>query len=533
MTLVPRPMATKTEFEKPQPAAVTLDAPPPGIERFTQDKGFFGHPRGLSTLFFTEMWERFSFYGIRPLLVLFMTAALADGGFGFERTQASAIVGIYAASVYLASLPGGWIADRWLGLRRAIWYGGILIALGHLSIALSSVFAHRAFFLGLIFIVMGTGLLKPNISAIVGDLYPEGGSRRDAGFSIFYMGINVGALIAPIITGLLGERVGWHYGFGAAGVGMVLGLITYRLRARDTLGPLGTAPSVGPEEQRRVRNIVIAAAGIIALVVLMAMMGVFTISPVAIGTRMRDIMLGMAVLYFIYLFFFAGLNTGEKKRVAVIVVLFVFATIFWSAFEQAPTSLNLFARDFTDRVIFGWEVPTLWLQSVNSLFVILLAPVFAAVWVALGRRGRDLSSPGKFAFGLFFAGLGFLIMVLAANNVISGGQAVRVSMLWLSVSYFLQTIGELALSPVGLSSMTKLAPRKFVGQMMGVWFMAAALGNLIAGLVGGHVNPENLQEMPQLFQRTATSLFIAAVILGLLSIPIRRMMRDGGKATAH
>jgi POT family proton-dependent oligopeptide transporter len=499
---------------------------PPGAEPYVTNRRFFGHPAGLSTLFFTEMWERFSYYGIRPLLVLFMTAALIDGGFGFERTEASAIVGIYAACVYLASLPGGWIADRWLGLRRSISWGAVLIALGHLSIALSSVLAQRAFFAGLILIVMGTGLLKPNISAIVGDLYPEGGARRDAGFSIFYMGINVGALIAPLITGLLGERVGWHYGFGAAGVGMLLGLVTYRMRAPATLGPLGMEPSGSPDEQRRVRTITFAGVGLIAVVVALAMAGVFTINPVAVGQRMRDVMLAMALVYFGYLFLFAGLDSGEKKRIAVIVVLFIFATIFWSAFEQAPTSLNLFAADFTDRVIFGWEVPILWLQSVNSLFVITLAPVFAALWVTMARRNMDLSSPAKFAFGLFFAGLGFLLMVAAANRVISAGEAARVSMLWLSGSYLLQTLGELSLSPVGLSSMTKLAPRRFVGQMMGVWFMASALGNLIAGLVGGHVNPENLQEMPQLFQRTAMSLFIAAAILGVLIVPIRKMMGE-------
>ncbi len=522
----------KSVFDQPQAATVTADEAPSGIEQWTGDRGFFGHPRGLSTLFFTEMWERFSYYGIRPLLVLFMTAALMNGGFGFSREAASSIVGIYAACVYLASLPGGWIADRWLGLRRSIWYGGVFIAIGHLFIALSTVFAHRAFFLGLIFIVIGTGLLKPNISAIVGDLYPEGGSRRDAGFSIFYMGINVGALIAPLITGYLGERVGWHWGFGAAGLGMLVGLITFRIRQNDTLGPLGATPSGTPEQQKKVRTYALIGLALIAAVVAMAMLGVFTINPVAVATQMRNIMLGMAILYFLYLFFGAGLSGDEKKRVAVIIVLFIFATIFWSAFEQAPTSLNLFARDFTDRMIFGWEVPTLWLQAANSLFVILLAPVFAAIWVALGRRHKDPSSPAKFAFGLFFAGLAFMIMVLAANRVIAGGgAAIKVSMLWLTFSYFLQTIGELSLSPVGLSSMTKLAPRRFVGQMMGVWFMAAALGNLIAGLVGGHVDPEKLQEMPALFQRTAMSLFIAAAVLGLLSIPIKRMMRDSSAAS--
>ena len=509
-----------------QATAVAADAPPAGLERYTRDTGFFGHPRGLATLFFTEMWERFSYYGIRPLLVLFMTAALTSGGFGFDRPTATSIAGIYAFSVYLASLPGGWIADRWLGLRRSIWYGGVFIAVGHICIALSTIFAHRAFFLGLIFIVIGTGLLKPNISAIVGDLYPEGGARRDAGFSIFYMGINSGALIAPIVTGYLGERVGWHWGFGAAGVGMVIGLITYRLRSPGTLGPIGLSPTSGPEEQRRVRTIALSALGAIFFIVLLGMFGVYTVSAVWLANLMLKLVLGMSVLYFSYLFLLAGLSFDEKKRIAVIMVLFLFAMIFWAAFEQAPTSLNLFARDFTDRVIFGWQAPTSWVQLVNPLFVILLAPVFAAIWVGLARRNIDLSSPAKFGFGLFFAGLGFVVMVIASNRVIAGGGTLKVSLLWLVVSYFFQTCGELSLSPVGLSSMTKLAPRRFVGQMMGVWFTAAALGNLIAGIVGGHVDPEKLQEMPQLFMRTSISLFIAAAVCWALVFPIRRMMGE-------
>jgi POT family proton-dependent oligopeptide transporter len=523
----------------PNPSAsegsVTIDAPPPNLEQWTSDTRFFGHPRGLSTLFFTEMWERFSFYGIRPLLVLFMSATIINGGFGFDRPTASAIVGIYAFSVYLASLPGGWIADRWLGLRQAIWWGGVFIAIGHLFIALSSKFDKPAFFLGLIFIVMGTGLLKPNISAIVGDLYPEGASRRDAAFSIFYMGINTGALLAPLVTGFLGERVGWHWGFGSAGVGMLLGLITYRLAAPGTLGPIGLLPSAGPEEQRRVKLFTMVGVGVLFAIVAAAMAGVFTINAVVVGTQMRNVVLGMVVVYFAYLLFFAGLTRDEQKRIGVIIVLFVFAMIFWAAFEQAPTSLNLFAQDFTDRVIFGWEVPILWLQSVNSLFVIILAPVFAAIWMALGRRGKDLSSPGKFAIGLFFAGLGFLIMVAAAKIVAGGpgGQIVKVSMWWLTISYLLQTIGELSLSPVGLSSMTKLAPRRFVGQMMGVWFTAAALGNLIAGLVGGHVDAENVQEMPALFQRTAMSLFIATAVLAAMIVPIRKMMKESTMSQGH
>jgi POT family proton-dependent oligopeptide transporter len=455
-----------------------------------------------------------------------MTAALAQGGFGFTRDTASSIVGIYAACVYLASLPGGWIADRWLGLRRSIWYGGIFIALGHLSIALSIVFEQSAFFIGLILIVIGTGLLKPNVSAIVGDLYPEGGSRRDAGFSIFYMGINIGALVAPLVTGYLGEKIGWHLGFGAAGVGMLLGLITYRLRANKTLGEIGTMPaSPDPGEHRRVKMSALIGIAVIALLVVLTMSGVLHINPVSLAERMSLIMLGLALLYFIYLFVGGGLTTEEKKRVVVIILLFFFATIFWSAFEQAPTSLNLFARDYTNRVVFGWEMPTLWLQAANSVFVIALAPVFAWIWIALGKRSKDPSSVAKFAWGLFFAGLGFVVMWEASNIVINNGGNIRVSPWWLVWSYFFQTIGELSLSPVGLSSMTKLAPLKFKGQMMGVWFMASALGNLIAGLVGGKVDPNKLQEMPALFRQTSFSLFIAAIVCGLLVFAVRRMMR--------
>ena len=520
-----RDSGNRPVFDQPAAGTLTHDEPPPGL-RVSDDRSFFGHPAGLSTLFFTEMWERFAYYGLRPLLVLFMTAAITSGGFGFERRTASAIVGVYAACVYLASLPGGWVADRWLGLRRAIWYGAILIALGQIAVALSVLFARPLFFVGLFLIVLGTGLLKPNISAIVGDLYPEGGARRDAGFSIFYMGINIGALVAPLVTGFLGERVGWAWGFGAGGVGMLLGLATYYFLAGKTLGPIGVTPSTtDPREQAKVKTWLAVGLGVVSVVAALAMAGAIRLDAVKIAESMSYVMLALALGYFAYLFIAGGLTGDEKRRTVVIIVLFLFATIFWSAFEQAPTSLNLFARDYTDRTVFGWEMPTLWLQAFNSVFVIVLAPVFAALWVGLGRRGLDLSSPAKFSAGLFFAGLGFIVMWAASNAVIAGGgNGVRVSPWWLIGSFFLQTLGELSLSPVGLSSMTKLAPRKFAGQMMGVWFMAAALGNLIAGLVGGNVDPENLQQMPALFLRTSISLFVATAVLALLAIPIRRMM---------
>jgi POT family proton-dependent oligopeptide transporter len=497
------------------------------------NRGFFGHPWGLSTLFLTEMWERFSFYGIRPLLTLFMAAALFDGGFGFERSQATAIVGIYSSSVYLASLPGGWIADRLLGLRRAILYGAILISLGHIAIGLSGFSAGKTpFFLGLILIVLGTGLLKPNISAIVGDLYPEGGARRDAGFSIFYMGINTGAFFAPLITGLLGEKYGWHLGFGAAGVGMLIGLAVYILRSKSTLGNLGMEPTKHPDpivqasRENQVKIAIAAGLGILALVVVLAFLGVITLDAQVLGHYMAYVLVGIALVYFAYLFIAGGLNAEEKKRVMVIGVLFVAASIFWGAFEQAPTSLGLFAKDFTDRNLFGFEVPATWLQAVNSLFIIIFAPIFAFVWTGLAKRGVDFSSPAKFALGLAFAAVGFLIMLLASNIVVGANGAVKVSMMWLVVCYLFHTFGELCLSPVGLSSMTKLSPRRYVGQMMGIWFLAASLGNLIAGLVGGSVDPEKLDQMPKLFTWTAIFLIGSAVVLALLAIPISKMMRN-------
>jgi proton-dependent oligopeptide transporter, POT family len=497
------------------------------------DKGFFGHPWGLSTLFLTEMWERFSFYGIRPLLTLFMAAALMDGGFGFERPQATAIVGIYSSSVYLASLPGGWIADRLLGLRRAILYGAILISLGHISIGLSALAGGKlAFFLGLVLIVLGTGLLKPNISAIVGDLYPEGGARRDAGFSIFYMGINTGAFLAPLVTGFLGEKYGWHLGFGAAGVGMLIGLLIYMFRAKSTLGDMGMEiskdpnPMIQAKSENQVKLYTGIGLAILALVIILAATGVIHIDAQVVGKYMAYVLVGLAVVYFAYLFIAGGLNSDETKRVIVIGVLFVAAAIFWGAFEQAPTSLSLFAKDFTERTIFGFEVPVTWLQAVNSLFIILLAPVFAFVWTWLSKKGMDLSSPGKFALGLALAGVGFLIMIFAANILVASNGAVKVSMLWLIATYFFHTLGELCVSPVGLSSMTKLSPRRYVGQMMGIWFLAASLGNLVAGLVGGSVDPEKLEQTPMLFTYTTAALVLSAIVLALLAIPISKMMNS-------
>ena len=434
--------------------------------------------------------------------------------------------------MYLASLPGGWIADRLLGLRRAILTGAVFISAGHISIGLSAFLGGRVpFFLGLVLIVLGTGLLKPNISAIVGDLYPDdSGARRDAGFSIFYMGINIGAFFGQLVTGFLGETVGWHWGFGAAGVGMLIGLVLFATRARNTLGNLGLEPSKHPDPATNARQVsraklgIAIGIGVLALVTVLAATGTITLDPQAIGQNMTYVLVGLGVFYFGYVFTMGGLNGDEHKRVAVILVLFVFSAIFWSAFEQAPTSLNLFARDFTDRQLGGFEIPATWFQSVNSAFIIIFAPVFAGVWFGMAKRGADLSSPTKFALGLFATGIGFLLMLFAANIIVGSGGAVKVSPWWLVVSYFFQTVGELCISPVGLSSMTKLSPRRYVGQMMGVWFLATAVGNLIAGLVGGNVDPEDLAQTPKLFTMTTVSLVGAGIVLTLMIVPIRRMM---------
>jgi POT family proton-dependent oligopeptide transporter len=496
--------------------------------------GFFGHPKGLSTLFFTEMWERFSFYGLRPLLVLFMAAAVMQGGWGWDRGEASAIVGIYASFVYLASLPGGWIADKLLGLRKAVLYGGGLISLGHITIGASAFINSKVpFFLGLVFIVLGTGLLKPNISAMVGDLYPEGGARKDAGFSIFYMGINLGALIGQLITGFLGEKIGWHWGFTAAGVAMILGLIQFWIQSPKTLGDIGAEPTRHPDpaiqakQESQVKIYTVIGLVILAIVFISVATGTIPFNPEVFGTYYAYVLAGIGFLYFAYLFVLGGLNTDEKKRVAVIAVLFVFAAIFWSAFEQTPTALNLFAQDFTDRMIGGWEMPATWFQSVNSFWIILLAPVIAAIWTGLGNRNINLSSPVKFAIGLGFSTLAFVVMIFASYIVVGDGtSAMLVSPLWLITFYLFLTLGELFVSPVGLSSMTTLSPRRYVGQMMGIWFLASSLGNLIGGLVGGEVDPDNLSAMPRLF--TTTSLFLggAALVLIILSVPISRMMRS-------
>ena len=494
------------------------------LSREVPDNQWFGHPRGLSTLFFTEMWERFSYYGMRGILILFMAAPLAEGGLAFNDAKAAAIYGLYTSMVYLLALPGGWVADKMWGQRQAVFVGGCIIAAGHLTMALPilGLPEQAFFFLGLVLIVIGTGLLKPNVSTVVGELYPEGGARRDAGFSVFYMGINLGAFCGPILVGYLGENINWHLGFSAAGIGMIFGLIQYKMGDKylGEAGLLSTGEAAEVITQRS-RKFYFTFAGIAALVaafVFMGVTGVFTVTLTQVATGIGYGIIVLAILYFVYLLVLGGHNTEEKKRLLVIFWIFILAAIFWSGFEQAGSSLNLFAERLTDRVVLGWEAPASWLQSVNALFIIIGAPLFGVLWTGLASRKANPSIPIKFSLGLLGLAAGFFVLAWGAANATTENP---VSPAWLVVTYFFHTVGELCLSPVGLSSITKLAPAGRVGQMMGVWFIATALGNLFAGLVAGQL--ETLAPS-SLFGTVAMIIGIAGIIALVVSPGIRKLM---------
>ncbi len=552
---------------------------------------FFGQPRGLATLFFTEFWERFSYYGMRALLVLFMVAAatgVANPGLGLGAAQATAIYGLYTFFVYVLALPGGWVADNLWGARRSVFVGGCIIALGHFTMASPLVGLPGAptFYLGLAFIAIGTGLLKPNVSVMVGDLYPEGGARRDAGFSIFYMGINFGAILGPTLCSLLGEGYNWHWGFSLAGFGMLLGLVSYKLGERN-LGDAGKLDVQVDAEglARRSRTFYLLAAGFLAIVIVFA----YLMSNDALGITLEQLARWLGALtvvitlgFFGYLIFFGGHTKQEKKRMGVILWLFVLAALFWSGFEQAGSSLNIFAAEQTDRLLGpvgwiraigpivvalvvacalgylcyrlsrrenlwplikwiiafvsvgivvgvyflaaelaeGWSMPASMLQNVNPLFIVLLAPVFGSMWVWLSERNANPSIPVKFGLGLLGLAMGFFVISWGAANAAGPGE---VSPAWLVVTYFLFTCGELALSPVGLSSMTKLAPENRVSQMMGIWFVASALGNLFAGLVAGQ-----LEVLPPsaLFQTVAFIVGGGGLVALLVSPAVKKLMGD-------
>ena len=490
------------------------------------DHRFFGHPIGLSTLFFTEMWERFSYYGMRALLTLYMTSKLVDGGLGFSESYAGAIYAMYVSSVWYLPLIGGWLADKVFGARRAVLLGGIIIACGHYSMAIDSL---PTFYAALILIALGTGLLKPNISTMVGQLYPPNDDRRDAGFSIFYMGINLGAFISPFVTGYLAQsesfkgvivKMGlnpahaWHWGFAAAGVGMTLGVIQYVLGARHL-------KDAGRKPEKHVRATEEGSTGLDMITIGLSVVG--AVLGAGFGYKfdagLVSVPFWTVVGYFVgYLGGTTRLLKGEElRRVLVIFILVVFSVIFWMTYEQAGSSMTLFADRLTRTEVFGHAFPSSWFQSVPAIFVIILSPIFAAIWQSLGDR--QPSSPAKFAFGLLFAGLAFGVLTVAASLTGAG----RVSPWWLVVVYFIQTVGELCLSPVGLSTISKLSPTRMVGLMMGVFFLSISIGSYIAGRTTQLFQQGTPAVLTRAFGIFAGISVAAALLLAVLTPLIKRM----------
>jgi proton-dependent oligopeptide transporter, POT family len=480
-----------------------------------EGKQILGQPRGLATLFLTEMWERFSYYGARAILVLFMTASATRGGLGIADKTASSIYGLYLAGGYLSGLAGGWIADRLVGAQRAVLAGGVFIMAGNAMLASGST---QVFFIGLLVTMLGVGLLKPNISAIVAQLYPEGGSRRDAGFSIFYMGINVGSALGSLLVPACAQYFGWHTGFALPALGMLFGLIQF-LATRHYLGARGIARAADSKRGSWTPVIVLAIA--IAALTALALNGSLQVDANAIGTAATWVFSALALGYFVYLLFFAGLHGAERNRVYVMIALFVGSAMFWAGFEQMGASFNLFADRYTDRHVFGVEIPAGVLQGVNPTFIIIFAPLLAALWLSLGRRHRDFPAPAKFALGLLLMGSGFFVMYIASLHVIAGEKVLPT---WLICTYLLHTLGELCLSPVGLSSMTKLAPTRYVGQVMGLWFVSMALGDNLAGQLSGEYDSSNLLSLPGLFLKIFWWGAIGGAVMLLFTPLLKRLM---------
>ncbi len=487
--------------------AAAAAAPAPG-------RTVFGQPIGLATLFLTEMWERFTYYGMRSLLILFMAGAVAQGGLGIKDAAASAIYGLYLGSTYLLGLAGGWMADRLLGAQRAVIAGGVCITAGNVLLALGST---AVFFTGLLVIAMGVGLLKPNVSGLVASLYPEGGARRDAGFSVFYMGINLGAFLGSLAVPFFAAWFGWRFGFALPAFGMALGVLQFVL-TRGTLGEAGLEPAPGA---RGSWLPVILILAVVACVVVLAARGTLHIDAIAASAFATWAYAGLALAYFGYLFFFAGLNAMERNRALVMAALFAASVMFWAGYEQQGASFNLFAERYTDRHVLGWNMPAGILQAVNPFFVITFAGAFAWLWTSLGKRGLDLPAPTKFGLGLIFLGLGFLVMYFASLHVLAGQLVLPT---WLIATYFLHTLGELCLSPVGLSYMSKLAPPRFVGQVMGLWFLSLALGSNLAGQLSGRYDSSHLESLPGLFRQVFWYGVIGGGVMLLLTPVIRRLM---------
>jgi POT family proton-dependent oligopeptide transporter len=488
-------------------------------EPYRNGLGLAAHPPGLAGLYFTELWERFSFYGMRALLLLFMVAPDAAGGLGFATTTAGSIYGTYAMAVYLLAVPGGFIADRMLGAKRSVLIGGTAIAAGHYSLAIPSL---ATFYAGLTLIALGTGLFKPNISALVGALYPRDDVRRDAGFSLFYMGINVGAFFAPLITGFLAQSAlfkgwlaatgfdpakSWHWGFAAAGIGMTISMALFARNAADLQDP---------DPRSAVPSTSFSRDGIVVAIVTVALLGLALLSDVDGFTWLRWMFLVLPLAGVVY---GATQQNPDARRLAAVGIYFIAAMIFWALYEQAGTTFTLFADTLTRNQVLGLSFPSAWYQSANPIFVILLTPVAAALWLKLGRL--QPSAPVKFGLGLVFLAASFLLMVPAASYAADG----RVSPLWLIGLYFLFTIGELLLSPVGLSTMTRIAPAKMTGLVLGLWFLATAFGNKLAGDIGGAFTATDPDALTLSFLAQAALVAVAATLMFALA-PIAKRLSD-------
>lgn len=443
------------------------------IVKSVPQKGFFGHPKGLLTLFFTEFWERFSYYGMRAILILYMYYELHEGGLGLDRGTANSIMALYGSLIYMSSIIGGWFADRVWGTRKTVFYGGILIMVGHIVLSLPS--GITALLISMAFIIIGTGLLKPNVSSMVGDMYAEDDTRRDSGFSIFYMGINMGAFISPLIIGTVGQKFNFHLGFGLAAIGMFIGLVVFYSTQKKYLGLAGVEvpnPLNEQEKKKTIRNVIVGIIGILLVGIMLYATGNLTMSVFSLIITTLGILI--PTVFFIVMYRSPKTTKDEKSRVLAYIPLFIAAVMFWAIQEQGATILATYADTRTDLTVGSFEIPASWFQSLNPLFIIILAPIFAWIWLRLGDKQPSTSK--KFAVSLFFAGASFLVMIIPAK--MSGGTEL-VSPWWLVLSFFLVVVGELLISPVGLSATTKLAPAAFAAQTMSLWFLTSAAAQAI------------------------------------------------------
>ena len=464
---------------------------------------FLGHPKGLFVCFATEMWERFSYYGMRALLILYLTKH-------WEFTDATSylIYGAYTFLVYIMPVLGGMLADQILGSKKAVTYGAILLVFGHLGMTVES--NEQIFYLSLALIVSGVGFLKPNISTMVGALYEEGDPRRDSGFTIFYMGINIGAFTATLLCGYLGEQVGWAYGFGAAGIGMLFGLIIF-LWGQKYLEGLAEPPS--NKYLQKMNGISYESWAYISGIFMVLVTWFLVQNSQLVGQLLGGfgaIFIGAWLLYALF-----RCAPDERDRLIVVGILILFSLIFWALFEQAGSSLNILTDRGVNRVIFGWEVPASMFQSLNAGFIFTIAPLFAMLWIALAKRNMEPSTPIKFSIGIILVGLGFLALVYGMRS----SEGLQTGVFWIILIYLLHTLGELCLSPVGLSSVTKLSPQRIVGFMMGMWFFASAAGNYVAGLIARATASDSSGVSNDVFDLTQKQSFMDVYTdVGLMAI---------------